>query len=111
MPSLLRRYRQPSPDSTPARFVLPTREGSWFEWLGRALARHGQVAIACWVVLAVAGAFLVPNFEASLTGPPLSVGDSDSARAQALIDEEFDQPYTEQDLIVFQAQSPALTAH
>ena len=64
-----------------------------------------EVVIACWVVLAVAGALLLPRFEASLTGPPLAVGDSDSARAQALIDEEFDHPYTEQDLIVFQSQS------
>src|SRR6476469_6911883 len=105
MPSFLHRSRRTSRHPIPVGFARSAGEGSWFERLGWVLARHGQVAIACWVALAVAGALLLPRFEASLTGPPLSVGNSESARAQALIDEEFDHPYTEQDLIVFQSQS------
>src|SRR3954447_17177932 len=101
MPSSLRRYTKSSRRSSPTGFVRAAGGGSWFDRLGRALAVHGRVAIACWVVLAVAGVLLLPRFEASLTGPPLAVGDSDSARAQAVIDAEFDHPYTEQDLIVF----------
>jgi RND superfamily putative drug exporter len=111
MPLLLRRHKRSSRPSSPAGVLRAAGDGRWFDLLGRALAIHSRVAIACWVVLAIAGAFLLPHFESSLTGPPLAVGNSDSARAQALIDGEFDHPYTEQDLIVFQAQSPTLKAH
>lgn len=70
-----------------------------------ALTRHARVAIACWVAITVAGALLEPRFNASLTGPPLGVDGSESARAQAIIDRDFDRPFTEQDLIVFESES------
>jgi RND superfamily putative drug exporter len=67
------------------------------------LARYAPGAIGCWALVAIVGLLLMPRFEASLTGPPLDVDGSESARAQALIDERFDRPSTEQDLIVFES--------
>ncbi|MDQ3693128.1 MAG: MMPL family transporter [Chloroflexota bacterium] len=61
----------------------------------------------CWVIVAVVGGLLLPHLESSLTGPPLDVEGSESARGQALINERFDLPSTEQDLMVF--ESTALT--
>ncbi|MDQ3657786.1 MAG: hypothetical protein M3457_22265, partial [Chloroflexota bacterium] len=76
-----------------------------FYRFGIVLARSAPEVIACWVIIAVVALLLMPHFEASLTGPPLNVDGSESARAQELIDQEFDQPFTEQDLIVFESET------
>ncbi|MBW3632301.1 MAG: MMPL family transporter [Chloroflexi bacterium] len=81
------------------------RAPSRFARFALALAHHAPLAIACWVVIALAGVLLAPRFDEALTGPPLLVDDSASARAQALIEAEFDRPFTEQDLIVFESET------
>ena len=68
------------------------------------LASRARLVITCWVAVTVASALLLPRFEAALTGPALAVDGSESARAQVLIDEEFDRPFAEQDLIVFESE-------
>ncbi len=80
-----------------------------FTHLGRLAARFAPLIVALWL-LAVAGASLVlaPRFTTALTGPPLQVRGSDSARAQQLITERFGEPFAEQDLVVF--TSASLTA-
>jgi RND superfamily putative drug exporter len=83
-------------------------EPAGFYRFGLALARSAGIAIACWALVAVVGALLLPRFEESLTGPPLNVDGSESERAQAIIDGQFERPYAEQDLIVF--ESDTLTA-
>ena len=103
--SFLRHRGRLTTDPSPTGLTSGEAPRSWFARLGRALAIHGPLAVTGWAVLAVVGVLLLPRFEASLTGPPLAVGGSDSARAQSVIDAEFDSPYTEQDLIVFQSET------
>jgi RND superfamily putative drug exporter len=77
-----------------------------FTHLGRITARFAPLIVATWL-LAVIGAslVLVPRFTSALTGPPLQVRGSDSARAQEIISERFGEPFAEQDLVVFTSAS------
>ena len=77
-----------------------------FTHLGRIVARLAPVIVVIWL-LAVAGASLTlaPRFTTALTGPPLQVRGSDSARAQKIIAERFGEPFAEQDLVVFTSAS------
>jgi RND superfamily putative drug exporter len=77
-----------------------------FKHLGRLAARFAPLIVVTWL-LAVVGAslVLVPRFTTALTGPPLQVRGSDSARAQQIITERFGEPFAEQDLVVFTSAS------
>jgi RND superfamily putative drug exporter len=77
--------------------------GSAFTRLGAVVARYHRLVVAVWVVLVVGSAILVPRFQSSVTGPPLDVLASDSYRAQEILGSRFDQPFAEQDLIVFES--------
>ncbi|HEX5500641.1 MAG TPA: MMPL family transporter, partial [Thermomicrobiales bacterium] len=57
--------------------------------------------IAVWLALVVVGAVLAPRFEQRLTGPPLAVAGSDSGAVADILETRFDEPFAEQDLIVF----------
>jgi RND superfamily putative drug exporter len=80
----------------------PPRRGG-FARLGAAVARRRWAVIGAWVVLFAAGAVLVPRFEEGLTGPPLTVFGSESARAADVLDTEFERPFAEQVLAVFES--------
>ncbi|MDQ2654532.1 MAG: MMPL family transporter [Chloroflexota bacterium] len=77
-----------------------------FTHLGRIVARFAPLVVVAWL-LAVVGVslVLVPRFTTALTGPPLQVRGSDSARAQKIITERFGEPFAEQDLVVFTSAS------
>src|SRR5215212_4226679 len=57
----------------------------------------------------VGSAILVPRFQSSVTGPPLDVLASDSYRAQEVLATRFDQPFAEQDLVVFESETLVAT--
>jgi RND superfamily putative drug exporter len=79
---------------------------SRFARLGQLMARHHRVVVAIWLaVVVLAGTLLVPRFERALIGPPLDVSGSDSARAQEILATRFNQPYAEQDLVVFESET------
>jgi RND superfamily putative drug exporter len=79
---------------------------SRFARLGQLMARYHRVVVAIWLaVVVLAGVLLVPRFERALTGPPLDVSGSDSARAQDILATRFNQPYAEQDLVVFESET------
>ncbi len=88
------------PGDRPRVEAAPSR----FHALGAALARHHRLAVAIWLVAVAVGAVFVPRFQANLTGPPLGVAGSDSQRAQEVLDTRFDQPSTEQLLVVFESE-------
>ena len=73
------------------------------------MARYHRLVVAVWVVVVVGSAILVPRFQSSVTGPPLDVLASDSYRAQEILSTHFDQPFAEQDLIVFESESLVAT--
>jgi putative drug exporter of the RND superfamily len=73
------------------------------------MARYHRLVVAVWVVVVVGSAMLVPRFQSSVTGPPLDVLASDSYRAQEILATRFDQPFAEQDLIVFESESLVAT--
>jgi putative drug exporter of the RND superfamily len=83
--------------------------GSAFTRLGAVVARYHRLVVAVWVVVVVGSAILVPRFQSSVTGPPLDVLASDSYRAQEILGSRFDQPFAEQDLIVFESESLVAT--
>jgi RND superfamily putative drug exporter len=85
--------------------AVPVSKRSAFTRLGEALARYHRLVVAIWVVVVVGSAVLVPRFQSSVTGPPLDVLASDSYRAQEVLATRFDQPFAEQDLIVFESES------
>jgi RND superfamily putative drug exporter len=72
---------------------------------GHAMARFRWGVIGCWTLLIVASLVLLPRFEDNLTGPPLGVSGSESARAAEIVDREFKSSFDEQDLIVFESDS------
>ena len=80
-------------------------ERSVFTRLSVAIARYHRLVVAVWIVVVVGSAILVPRFQSSVTGPPLDVLGSDSERAQEILATRFDQPFAEQDLIVFESES------
>src|ERR671917_1238153 len=82
---------------------------SAFTRLGEAMARYHRLVVAVWVVVVVGSAILVPRFQSSVTGPPLDVLASDSYRAQEILGTRFEQPFAEQDLIVFESESLVAT--
>ena len=73
------------------------------------MARYHRLVVAVWVVVVVGSAILVPRFQSSVTGPPLDVLASDSYRAQEILATRFDQPFAEQDLVVFESESLVAT--
>jgi RND superfamily putative drug exporter len=73
------------------------------------MARYHRLVVAVWVVVVVGSAILVPRFQSSVTGPPLDVLASDSYRAQEVLATRFDQPFAEQDLVVFESESLVAT--
>jgi putative drug exporter of the RND superfamily len=73
------------------------------------VARYHRFVVAVWIVVVVGSALLVPRFQSSVTGPPLDVLASDSYRAQEILSTRFDQPFAEQDLIVFESESLVAT--
>ena len=88
----------------------PGRRGqSAFARLGNAMARYYRFVVALWIVILAANVFLVPRFHSSVTGPPLDVLGSDSYRAQEILATRFEQPFAEQDLIVFESESLVAT--
>src|ERR671917_230984 len=82
---------------------------SAFTRLGAAMACYHRIVVAVWVVIVVGSAILVPRFQSSVTGPPLDVLASDSYRAQEILATRFDQPFAEQDLVVFESESLVAT--
>ncbi len=92
-----------APPGHPGQGTTDDAGRSAFFRLGGAVARRRWIVIACWAALLAAGLVLVPRFEDRLTGPPLTVVGSESARVQDLLDREFDQPFSEQNLIVFES--------
>jgi len=73
------------------------------------MARYHWLVVAVWIVVVVGSAILVPRFQSSVTGPPLDVLGSDSYHAQEILRTRFDQPFAEQDLIVFESDSLVAT--
>jgi putative drug exporter of the RND superfamily len=88
---------------------IPFAKRSAFTRLGEAMARYHRVVVAVWVIVVVGSAILVPRFQSSVTGPPLDVLASDSYRAQEVLATRFDQPFAEQDLVVFESESLVAT--
>ena len=76
-----------------------------FVRLGQFLARYHRPVIVVWAVIVAVSALLVPRFQSALTGPPLVVQGSDSARAQEIQATRFAKPHAEQDLIVFESET------
>src|SRR5215211_5139746 len=97
--------RPPSPQSP----GVPFRKISAFTRLGAAVARYHRLVVAVWVVVVVGSALLVPRFQSSVTGPPLDVLASDSYQAQEILRTRFDQPFAEQDLVVFESETLVTT--
>src|SRR5689334_3673908 len=98
------------PRGTSGRVALaPDRRRSQFARLGAVMARYHWLVIALWIVAFVGSVFMAPRFHAALTGPPLDVVGSDSARAQDILSTRFTQPYAEQDLIVFESDDLVAT--
>src|SRR5687768_16826999 len=73
------------------------------------MARYHRLVVAVWIFVVVGSAILVPRFQSSVTGPPLDVLASDSYRAQEILATRFDQPFAEQDLVVFESESLVAT--
>jgi RND superfamily putative drug exporter len=88
-----------------ARPAAASAGGSLFARLGQRMARHHRLVVAIWLVVIIGSGLMVPRFRSALTGPPLDVTGSDSARAQEILATRFNQPYAEQDLIVFQSDT------
>src|SRR5215217_1201512 len=82
---------------------------SAFTRLGATMARYHRLVVAVWIAVVVGSAMLVPRFQSSVTGPPLDVLASDSYRAQEILATRFDQPFAEQDLVVFESESLVAT--
>src|SRR4051812_14031441 len=105
--------RSPSPQSpgiqVPSYPGSPFQKPATFTRLGTAVARYHRLVVAVWVVVVVGSALLVPRFQSSVTGPPLDVGASDSYQAQEILRTRFDQPFAEQDLIVFESENLVAT--
>ena len=105
--------RSPSPQSPgvqlPSHPGSPLAKRSAFTRLGAAVVRYHRLVVAVWVVVVVGSALLVPRFQSSVTGPPLDVVASDSYQAQEILRTRFDQPFAEQDLIVFESESLVAT--
>ena len=80
-----------------------------FTRLGTMMARYHRLVVAVWIVILIASALLIPRFQAAVTGPPLDVLGSDSYRAQEILATRFDQPFAEQDLIVFESETVVAT--
>jgi RND superfamily putative drug exporter len=77
-----------------------------FTHLGRLAARFAPLVVVIWLLADVGATLvLVPRFTSALTGPPLQVRGSDSARAQEIITQRFGEPFAEQDLVVFTSAS------
>ncbi len=91
----------PTPHPTGAR-------DSVFYRLGQVLARRCWIVIVAWTVLVGLSLWLIPRFNSSLTGPPLAVIGAESHRAQEIIEQRFESPFAERNIIVF--QSDRLTA-
>ncbi|HET7094951.1 MAG TPA: hypothetical protein VFI22_15775, partial [Thermomicrobiales bacterium] len=89
--------RRPAPRWTPEAGA----DVSFFHRFGAAVAARRWQVIAVWLALVVLGVFFAPRFEERLTGPPLAVAGSDSGRVQDILETRFDEPFAEQDLIVF----------
>src|SRR5215203_1929830 len=87
----------------------PGPTASAFTRLGATMARYHRFVVAVWIAVVVGSAMLVPRFQSSVTGPPLDVLASDSYRAQEILATRFDQPFAEQDLIVFESKSLVAT--
>ena len=98
-----------SPPTSPAATVSRLPTASAFTRLGAAIARYHRLVVAIWIVVVVGSAILVPRFQSSVTGPPLDVLASDSYRAQEILATRFDQPFAEQDLVVFESESLVAT--
>jgi putative drug exporter of the RND superfamily len=73
------------------------------------MACYHRIVVAVWVVIVVGSAILVPRFQSSVTGPPLDVLASESYRAQEILATRFDQPFAEQDLVVFESENLVAT--
>jgi RND superfamily putative drug exporter len=97
------------PPRHPATLEVSFRKPSTFTRLGAAMARYHRFVVAFWIILVVVSAILVPHFQSAVTGPPLDVLASDSYRAQEILATRFDQPFAEQDLIVFDSENFAAT--
>jgi RND superfamily putative drug exporter len=86
--------------------VQPDSGRSRFARLGLLMARYCRLVVAIWLaVVLISLVLLMPRFESALTGPPLDVRGSDSARAQEILATRFNQPHAEQDLIVFESDT------
>src|SRR5919112_688969 len=100
---------QSSGVQVPSHRASPLRKRSAFTRLGAAIARYHRLVVAVWIIVVVVSAILVPRFQSSVTGPPLDVLASESYRAQEILATRFDQPFAEQDLVVFESESLVAT--
>src|SRR5215217_2422246 len=87
----------------------PGPTASAFTRLGATMARYHRFVVAVWIAVVVGSAMMVPRFQSSVTGPPLDVLASDSYRAQEILATRFDQPFAEQDLVVFESENLVAT--
>lgn len=69
--------------------------------IGAAQARHPWKVVAVWVLLVVVGSVFAVQLHDRLSGMSLSVPGSPSDRADTLVEEQFAEPITEQDVLVF----------
>ena len=99
----------PGERSAPDGQAADSPRRSTFTRLGAAMACYHRIVVAVWVAVVIGSAILVPRFQSSVTGPPLDVRASDSYRAQEILGTRFDQPFAEQDLIVFESESLVAT--
>lgn len=77
------------------------RSPSGFHQLGVTLARRRRRVFGAWLVAVVGALAFIPNFLGGLTGMSLEVNGSESAQAQELVQREFADAPTEQDMLVF----------
>ncbi len=72
---------------------------------GHLMARFRWAVIGLWAGLLAASLVLIPHFHSNLTGPPLGVDGSESERAAETLNRNFEDSFSEQDLIVFESDT------
>ncbi|MEZ4520230.1 MAG: MMPL family transporter [Thermomicrobiales bacterium] len=79
--------------------------GSAFYRFGLFLARWRWPVVIAWIVLIVIAGYFASQFHNRLTSPTFTTTGSESERVTQLLEDQFAQSFTEQDLIVFESDS------
>ncbi|AYY13147.1 MMPL family transporter [Actinobacteria bacterium YIM 96077] len=77
--------------------------------IGIAQARHPWRVVAVWALLLVVGGVFAMQLHDRLGGLSLTVPGTDADRADELVEEEFAEPITEQDMLVFSSDEYTAT--